>query len=182
VEIQCITKHKQVPTSFKNFIFLNEGYYESTIFCQIRYPRSHSHPIRYADRRWGPTGLSNVTILLNKHSFKIPGIKASCKARVIHFAGCALCSQFMRDSPNEAHAPRTTIKQWRLSLIEYFKFKIRITSLATSRRYVALKVLFCKHLLPHFLIRLFYHWKTGQWAHNVIFKISQRFICTLQWP
>jgi hypothetical protein len=68
-----------------------------------------SNPIRYTDRSWGPTGLSNVTILLIKRSFKIPGIKASCKAGVTHFAGSALCSQFMRDTPNEAHAPRTTI-------------------------------------------------------------------------
>jgi hypothetical protein len=66
-----------------------------------------SNPIRYTDRSWGPTGLSNVTILLIKRSFKIPGIEVSCKAG--HFAGCALCSQFMRDTPNEAHAPRTII-------------------------------------------------------------------------
>ena len=154
MKIQCITKHKQVSTSFKNLISLNEEYYKSTFRCQIRYSRSpcKSNPIRYADRRWGPTGLNNVTILI-KQIFKIPGMKASCKARVTHFAGCAHCNQFMRDSPNEAHAPRTTIKQWRLSLIEHFRFKIQIASLATSRWYVALKLLFCKHLLPPFLIQ-----------------------------
>lgn len=154
MEIQCITKYKQVPTSFKNLISLNERYYKSTFLCQIRYLRSpcKSNPIRYSDRRWGPTGLNNVTFLLIKHSFKIPGINAACKARVTHFAGCALCSQFVRDSPNEAHASRTTIKHWRLPLIEHFRFKIQIASLATSG-YVALKVLFCKHLLPHFLIQ-----------------------------